>query len=524
MSKALILVLPYLLKRGELPSSKLRSFKAFPYGVLSMVTYALRNSNHDVKVFDCNVDYEKSYLDILKDILTEFKPDIVGLSMMFDNSYKHVQDIIKIVSEYNTSTTVVMGGAAAVSSYQAILDEHEGIDGICYYEGEIPLLDLMNSTSRMDLMRSHKSWITRDSLSGNIMPQKTVIENLDDVIDIDYSLVDIDSYRMREAFSPFSGAIKDRKQFFVVSSRGCPFRCVFCMRSADPDKSMRYASVDGIIEHVRYLVDSYGMNILTFYDDQILLNKKRAKELFRKLAQFKLRIECPNGVSVAFIDEEMAELMRKAGMDTVNLAIESGSNYVLNEIIHKPLKLYMVKPVVDSLRKNGFWIHGFFVSGLPGEKDCHRDETVDFIKSVGLDWSGFSLAIPSRGSELYNICIKNGYIPNKMGVDELDANKYIIKTPDYATEWVIDKTYKMNLDVNFVNNHRMSIGEYGTAARAFADVIERNPGHAFAHYFRSLALEKMGEGGSKDLNEFNTIISNDVSWKNYADHFGIGGE
>ena len=160
-------------------------------------------------------------------------------------------------------------------------------------------------------------------------PNPGIYVDLDEVIDIDYSFIKPDEYPMQESFSPFTLKKTFHKQFFVVTTRGCPFNCDFCCNSANPDKTMRYASVDKIIEHVGKLVDDYGMNILTFYDDQILFNKKRAKDLFRKLIPFNLRIECPNGLSVAFIDDELAGLMRKAGMDTVNLAIESGSPYVL---------------------------------------------------------------------------------------------------------------------------------------------------------------------------------------------------
>lgn len=348
--------------------------------------------------------------------------------------------------------------------------------------------------------------------------------NLDDVIDIDYSLVDIESYNMREAFSPFSGTKPNGKQFFLVSSRGCPFKCVFCMRSADDDKSMRFASVDAVIKHVRDLIERYDMSVLTFYDDQILFNKKRAKQLFKELEQFNLRIECPNGLSVAFIDDELASLMKKAGMDTINLAIESGSPHVLNEIIHKPLKLNMVKPVVDILRKHGFWIHGFFVSGIPGETDDNRDETIKFIKDVALDWSGFSLAIPSRGSELYRICVDNGYIKKDLAIDELNPNKYIINTPEYSPEHVIKKTYLMNLDVNFVNNYRMKHGDYETAAKAFKEVLKITPDHAFAHFYLAKALERIGKDPAAvndEVGHFRTIIEENEEWKGYAQFFKI---
>lgn len=526
--KVLLVVLPYLLERGNLSSSKLRSFKAFPYGLLSLATYLKTQVGNmvNIEVLDCNCSSERDLLSTIKQKQSDFKPDIVGLSMMFDNSYKHLKDISAVIKEYKNNTVIVLGGSAATSSYASIMKEQENIDGICFYEGEIPLLRLVNSENMYDFLENDKSWITRTSLSQGRIPQKTLVENLDDVTNIDYSFVDVSSYAMKEAFSPFAGRIEPRKQFFLVTSRGCPFKCAFCMHSSDEDKHIRYASVNEIIKHVRFLVSNYDMNVLTIYDDQILLNKKRAKHLFRELSQFNLRIECPNGLSVAFMDEELIRLMRNAGMDTVYLAIESGSPYVLNNLIHKPLKVGMVKPVVQLLRKYDFWIHGYFVNGMPGEIDEHRDETVKFIKEVGLDWSGFSLAVPSRGSELFKLCIEKGYIKKDMGIAELDANKYIINTPEYTPEYVTKKTYLMNLDVNFVNNYRMKNGEYRIAANAFEDVIKRYPDHAFAYYYLSKALSALNEDREAQLamEHFYEIVRTDKAWRGYTEYFNLLGE
>jgi radical SAM superfamily enzyme YgiQ (UPF0313 family) len=241
---------------------------------------------------------------------------------------------------------------------------------------------------------------------------------------------------------------------------------------------MRFASVNKIISHVSSLVDKYGMDVLTIYDDQLLIDKARAKYLFCRLAKFNLRIEMPNGLSPAFIDQEMAYLMRRAGVDTAYLAIEHGSERVLRDLIHKPLKLWMVKPAVDALRAEGFFIHGFFVIGMPGETHEERWETVDFIKSIGLDWAGFNPATPVRGSQLYEDCIRNGWIP-KQRIGEIEDKKYIILAPEIGLfpEDVISDINAMNLDVNFHNNYRMKIGDYDTAARCFREVLLRYPGH-----------------------------------------------
>jgi len=521
----LFIILPYLVQRKETKGNNTRSVLAFPYGVLSIVTY-LKTQVGDkvnIQVLDCNLNYGRDFILVIKEKLNEFKPDVVGLSMMFDNSYKHLKHISAVVREYNNNIVIVLGGSATTASYVSIMKEQEDIDGICFYEGEIPFLRMVNSKNMLDFLENNISWITKKSLSAGRIPQKTLVQNLDDVINIDYSFIDVSGYAMREAFSPFAGKREPGKQFFLVTSRGCPFNCSFCMHSSDSDKSMRYASVDEIIKHLRFLVSKYDMNILTIYDDQLLLNKKRAKQLFKELAQFNFRIECPNGLSTAFMDEELIKLMKNAGMDSVCLAIESGSPYVLNKIVHKPLRLEQVKPVVDYLHRNNIFTEGYFVVGLPGEREEDRDETVRFIKEVGLDWGNFNLATPLRGSELHRICKENGYIDGNFKIGDLGMDDYVIRVPGIDPEYIKRKRYLMNLDTNFVNNHRMKVGDYKMAALCFKDVIARYENHAFAYYYLSKALHALNEDQKAQdaMDKYREILEKDNTWKEYAKYFNI---
>lgn len=524
--KVLFIVMPYLLKRSEAKKqAKIRSFKAFPYGLLSVITYVENKLGPKVqmKILDCNFSDEShdDYLDHLKDQLDEFKPDIVGLSMMFDNSYEHLPEICNVIDVHNKDTLILMGGTAAFTSYQTILEEQEYVDAICYAEGEIPFLKLLESENLREYLEIDPSWVTKDVIEKGKKPAKTYVMNLDEVIDINYKYVDVKSYAMQEGFSPYAESVDKRNQFFITNSRGCPFKCTFCWKSADDDKLMRYASIERIGDHLQRLIDEYGLNVLTIYDDQLLYNRKWAKELFRMLARLKIRVECPNGLTVAYIDDEMAEVMRAGGVDTVNLAIESGSPYVLNKLIKKPLRVEQIGVVVNRLRKFDFWIHGFFVSGMPGEQDEHRAETVKLIKDVGLDWAGFSLALPSRGSKLWELCIDKGYIDKDMPIGALTPSKYIINTSDYSTEYITRQTYLMNLDVNFVHNHRMKVGDYVFAYKIFRDVIRRYDNHAFAYHFMAEAMTKMGQDSTKERQIVRDIVEKDEVWREYFNHFNM---
>ena len=159
--------------------------------------------------------------------------------------------------------------------------------------------------------------------------------------------------------------------------------------------------------------------------------------------------------------------------------------------------------------------------------DEHREETLQRIKEVDLDWSGFSLASPVRGSELFKICKEKGYIDKDLGIGDIKGNQYIINAPKIGLEpqKITRQAYLMNLDVNFVNNRQMRIGNYETAAKCFQEVTERYDHHAFAHYYLAQAYEAMDN--QPDLVRynrqcFNQILEQDSVWMDYAEFFELG--
>jgi radical SAM superfamily enzyme YgiQ (UPF0313 family) len=512
--KALLIVLPYLQLKKDVPSSKMKSLPTPPYGALSVATYC--KDVADITMIDCNID--DNYMESIQEAL-EKKPEVVGFTMMFDNSYNYLEDILKLTDMHMIT---VIGGAATLPVYKDILDEQPLMDAVCYADGEAPFKRLLESPDPRGLLLLDPSWVTRYSLSEGIVPQKSVVP-LDDTIDLDYSFIDIERYSPRSEFSPYAESADDKTRFFMFTSHGCPFRCSFCYRSRTKDHKMRYASIEKVIDRVEYLVENHGMSYLTICDDQFMIPMERAKEIFRRLAPFNLRVELYQGSSVAFIDDEMAGLMKAAGMRRVVLPIESGSKYVLERMVNKPVDLDKAKETVKILRKHGLWVTALFVLGFPGETDEHRKETLKWIEEAELDWATFSAAVPIRGTKLYDMCIEGGFIEEqKLG--KMDYGNYIIRA-GYEPDDVARQIYCANLSVNFVNNYQMRTGQYESAAKAFHWILSVYDKHAFAYYYMAECLRKLGREADAvvAMANFEDIISIDPEWAGYAKHFGIGG-
>ena len=520
-------MLPYRLGDATADTSKkaVRSFLAFPYDVLTLASYVRRFADNlnEVVVLDLNLPSGEAPDAIFKRKLANMRPDVVGFSMSYDVSYPWLKSLAEVVKTHNEAIYTVAGGPAITTAYAEVLSECAHLDAACYSEGEVGLKNLIEADD-IQAAITQDPWVTKEKLQQKIATSP-VYDDLDKIIDVDYSLVDISAYSMKEAFSPFTRFTASSKQFFVVTSRGCPFKCVFCAEPSFHGANMRYASVDRVIEHVARLKEQYGLSVLTIYDDQILMNRGRAKDLFGKLAGLDIRVEMPNGVTLSYIDEELAALMKSAGVDTIFLAIEHGSKRVLKDIIRKPIAFSRIKPTIQMLQNAGIFACAFFVIGLPGETRAERQETRDAIYDWGLDWAFFNYATPLRGSELFRQCKENNWIEEKyLPIGAIDMTDYVITAPGMDKDEIKETVFAMNLDLNFVHNSNLRKGNLKIAYQTFREVVERYPGQPFAQYFLAKCLEGMDASKAK-INRhylnYQTIIRDSETWRAAAQKFGL---
>jgi anaerobic magnesium-protoporphyrin IX monomethyl ester cyclase len=515
----LLVVLPSNLGAPQLDASKKthRTYLAFPYGVLTIASYLRRYASglSKIVILDLNLPHDRTSAERLADALAETSPDIVGFSMSYDVSYPWLKALIAVVRNHSAAACIVAGGPAVTTAYAEILADCD-LDACCYSEGEVALKNLVEADD-IHAALSCDPWVSKTRASA-----KPVYDDLDRIIDVDYELVDVPAYSMKEAFSPFTKFSASSKQFFIVTSRGCPFKCVFCAEPSFHGANMRYVSVDRAVEHVASLKDRYGLSVLTIYDDQILMNKPRAKEFFAGLAPLNIRVEMPNGVTLSYIDEEMAALMKAAGVDTIFLAIEHGSKRVLKDIIRKPIAYNRIKPTIELLQAAGIYCQGFFVIGLPGETRAEREETRDAILDWGLDWASFNYATPLRGSELFHQCKANGWIDEKyLPIGAIDMTKYVIRAPGIDPAEIESFVFNANLDVNFVHNRNIRIGNFEVARRTFKELVERHPGQAFAHYFLARCDDLLAGDGSASYRRYEQIVAESPVWREAAERFGL---
>lgn len=504
----------------------LAQYKEIPYGILSIIAYVKAHTQVNVhfKILDMNL-YGEPAEKLICQYLDEFQPDIVGVSGLFTSMFNQVCEVSEIIKAIRPQALLVVGGNVSTNCHEELFKYNPYVDAACFSEGEIPMLNLINAVDQQALLDSHQAWITREKHQNGFHAHALYVENLDDIPLLDFNLLDLELYDTRcRNNNPFHNNGRGGKRLPFISSRGCPFKCVFCAAGSLSGTKMRYMSPKRFLEDVRNAVEKFGLTKIVINDDQALLRKDRMKKILAGLAEMNLILEFPSGLNVKFIDPELARLFKSAGLEIANLAIESGSERVLKEIIDKPMKVKDVRPAVNMLRDNGLLVHGFFIFGFLGETTEDRQATVDMIKDTGIDWANIYAAAPIRGSRLYDICVEKGFITDDS--DILSANIYQanIRTCEMDPGELTRYVYHVNLDVNFINNYRLLNSDYDIAIGYFKNVANNHPDHAFAHYALSQAYRLKGgfdEQAVLHRRRFEEIINSDADWADRSRKFNL---
>lgn len=514
--------------KSTISSSSISS--SVPYGVLSVASYITHYSLNKItcKILDFTMlpSSQHEIREEVEETVKTFQPDIIGISALFSLVYDSIEYFCNMVKAVNTNVITVAGGACAMNEYQRLINETKTLDAICYSEGEKPFLRLVDAENPYQVLHNDVAWITRKTLAEQKVPSADFIFNLDDIPFLDYSLIEYKKFEPPVDFNTFSVnkmIASDNVYLSIHTTRGCPFKCSFCAVNALHGKKMRYMSAKYTLANIKHMTKNYGLTHLTFEDDQFLINKKRAKAILQGIYELEKKLEVfISAVTVSFVDNEVAALMKQIGINYLNLAVEHCSEYVLEEIIEKPFTIKQLKKAVNALKKHDISPSFLIVTGMPGEREEDRAETIRLIKELGIDWTVFHTATPFKGSRLYDICIENGYVKEE-DINGTDMKHAVINTPDMTAEYITEKTYLMNLELNFVCNYRMKIGDYDKALIWFNEVSRKYPDHAFSHYYIAKAYAGMKDtnNAERHFRRFENIVNTSENWQKYAKHFSL---
>ena len=396
----------------------------FPLGLLSIASI-LKKHKIESKIIDINnIFYNKNlnheilnlYIENqLIPFITEYNPDIIGIGCIFCGAFKNLLTISQKIKKKFSEIPIVTGGIHPTQFPSEILKKYEFIDYIILGEGEHTFLELTNSLMQKDNKYEDIDGIAfRKNNNIIVNPKTKFIKNLHDLPNINYNIIDVTDYKMDTSswYSPKNIPVK--QPFPVITSRSCPNHCSFCnMRSVHGPK-IRYRPPNDVLHEIEYLYDTYNIRYFQFIDDNLTFNRQRIIDICNGIIAKNLTIQfdTPSGVAISTLDKDVIDLMVEAGMVRISIAIESGSEYIRNNIMHKHLKTEKIFEVVDAcIEHHHLFINAFFIIGMPQETMQTLEETYNLITKLYLDKYAISYATPFPGTELFNYCQKNKLLP-----------------------------------------------------------------------------------------------------------------
>jgi radical SAM superfamily enzyme YgiQ (UPF0313 family) len=466
-----------------------------PLGIASLSAYLKKFTEHRIHLLDIFAEGfdafkekldRKVFLDLIEEHIRKIRPDIIGISALMIINYKWVHHVARVAKQLNPNVKVIVGGG-----YSAILPdrvlEDSNVDFITTGEGEEVLLSIIDADFDREKLASVDGIGFRTNSGEVIINRKTrFINDLDSLPFCDWEGIKLENYMKH---------YKDRVVSYITS-RGCPFGCSFCSSHLLWGKKFRPMSAKRVLDEIDYLVKKYKIERIEFRDDNLALNKKRVLDIFNGFIdrQYNLSWNNPNAVAIATLDRHIIETFKKSGCDVLIIAIESGSEKVIKEIIRgKPVTKNKTREVCEIARDVGLKVQTAFMVGFPGETMEDIEQTKNFALELGCDWNQISIATSFPGTEMYKVCEDKGYFVK--ADNDLERYRYgfaNIKTEHFDDTWIKEKAYEINIEVNFLRNRNFK-DDPKYAIILFEHVLSRYPKHLIGILCLAYAYKIIGE-------------------------------
>jgi len=233
---------------------------------------------------------------------------------------------------------------------------------------------------------------------------RPAILNLDSVPLPEWQKFQVQTYMKNFLFNPPEA----RKGINIITSRGCPGRCTYCMRNFG--NRVRHRSVDNIIKEITILHHDYGVNHIHFIDDTIAYDKNRLSTLAENIISKHLPISWSANTRVNHVTPELLKKMANSGCIQLAYGIESADKKILKEM-KKGITPEQAAKAIQWTRDAGIDVKAYFMIGFPSEDDFTIRSTVRFCKD-NLVGGEFFFLTPFPGAEIYKYAVDNGLIRN----------------------------------------------------------------------------------------------------------------
>lgn len=399
-----------------------------PLGLLYLGT-VIKESGELVEIFDFNSSENKDTEEKMIQRIAQLNPSIIGFSVA-TTSYPYTFELARKMKRILQKTVFIWGGHHV--SFQPEEPLLQGMaDVVIRGEGEEVILKLIRIIK--DYGSRYKeffndvegiSYIYDNQIHHN-KPDYLVIKDLESIPIPDRTLLDLSKYKNAST---------------ILASRGCVGRCKFCASACMGIPRER--EISSIIYEMDILVKQYGYKHINFVDNVFAYNKKRTKELLEAICQKQLPVTFSAEVNINFMDEELVELFKNAGLKFVQFGIESGSNKILKSI-NKTISIEKSYSIVKLCLEEGINVVCSMLIGLPEDTEETIAETVAMAKQFKKEGAQIVLScmVPYPGSEVFEKATELGIVIENWDYSQWNMTNRSVISTKYLSRRKIDRLY-----------------------------------------------------------------------------------
>lgn len=408
MAKVILISPPYVDMYGPIKSA---AGRYFPLGI-GYIAAVLRRAGHAVQLYE--PEAQGMTFDSVRELFTREAPDIVGITSATPNFPQAVK-LARIVKE-TRGCPVVLGGIHASALPEYILTQYaDCFDFIVIGEGEQTMLELVDALSAgRPTSEIAGLWHAAGGAVHPTAPRKA-IEELDALPHPARDLIP------QELFAPNAHNARHRRCLTLLTSRGCPFTCSFCASHLTMGRRYRMHSAEYVLEEMQELKDRYGAQQLLITDDTFTINRDRLAAVCEGMIARKLQLDWFCFSQISAVNDEMLELMKRAGCYNIGFGVESASPRILKKM-GKPVDLDRCRRVFDRARRLGLKTQAFFVLGTPGEDHETPEEieqTIKFALELNPTLAFFNMYVPYPGTRDFNMLFQPA------DLDSMDWSEFV---------------------------------------------------------------------------------------------------
>lgn len=366
----------------------------FPPLGLAYLAAVLDQDGYEVKIWDCpvcEIDHKK-----LKSDLAAFQPSLVGIGSMTPTIESAFQSAA-VAKEACPDAKVVVGGPHVTFMDEETLAQEPAIDVVVRGEGEQTLSELVTHLPSLSNLEAVKGITFRKGDQIIKTPNRPFIQDLDALPRPAYRFLPIERYR-----------IIGRKLLPIMSSRGCPFQCSFCVASQMFGAGFRARNPENVLDEMEWLRDEYGAQGISFQDDTLTFSKKRILEICDGIIKRKINLRWGCGTRADVVTKEILAKMQKAHCDEICFGVESGCQRI-RDALKKKVSTEQIEKAIKWAKEAGIFVTASIIIGYPGETKETLKQTLEFVRKVEPDDVYLCHATPYPGTELRALVERNGW-------------------------------------------------------------------------------------------------------------------